>query len=109
MVVPLSIGYGTEVTIGGGVPNLSGVGFGVGVAVAVGVGLGGGMVGVAVAVGVGTGGGAVGVAVGVGNVLAATARSITSADWGSVKVTRVPRPKMTRFVSISSPVAFCYS
>src|SRR3954468_12886896 len=118
IVVPLSIGYGTEVVIGGGGPNLFGVGDGGGiVAVGVGggivaVGVGGGMVAVGVgggivAVGVGFGGGAV--AVGVGNVTAAVLRSTTSSDCGSVNVTRVPRPKMTRFVSIRSPFDFCRS
>src|SRR6186713_666672 len=90
-----------------GVPNLLGDGAIVGVAVAVGVGSGGG-VAVAVAVGVGTGGAvAVAVGVGVGNVTAAVLRSMTSLDCGSVNITSVPRPKITRFVSINSPAAFC--
>ena len=151
--MPLSIGYGTKVTIVGGVPNLLGLGaivglavgvadggavgvavgvgggtvgvavgegggaVGVAVAVAIGVGLGvragtvavavgvgrGGGVTVALPVGVGTGGGET---VGVGKVTAAVWRSMTSRDCGSVNVTSVPRPKMTRFVSISSPVDF---
>src|SRR6266404_9428575 len=86
--------------MGGGVPNLLGVGRGVGVAVGVGAIVGVGL-GAMVGVGVGTGG-----TVGVGKVTAAVLRSITSDDWGSVRVTRVPRPKMTRFVSINSPSAF---
>src|SRR6476620_4601731 len=86
-----------------GVPNLLGVGAIVGLAVGVAVGE---AVGVAVGVGIGV---AVGVAVGVGvgRVTAAVLRSITSRDCGSVRVTSVPRPKITRFVSINSPAAFC--
>src|SRR5204862_7402626 len=97
--VRLSIGYGTNVTIGGGVPHLLGVGAGVGLALGLAVGLA-----VCVALGV-----EVAVAVGVGNVTAAVLRSITSDDCGSVMVTSVPRPKITRLVSINSPAAFLSS
>src|SRR5437868_10203640 len=110
MVVPLSIGYGIEVIMGGGVPNLLGVGLGVGLIVALAVGVAVGLGGAGVGVGVGGSGVAVGVGlgatVGVGKVTAAVLRSITSDEWGSVSVTRVPRPKMTRLVSINSPAAF---
>src|SRR5437588_5870761 len=106
-------GEGVGVADGDGVGVADGEGEGVGVADGEGVGAADGDgvgvadgegEGVGVAEGVGVGAGPTGTTT--GNVVAATLRSITSSDCGSVNVTSVPRPKITRVVSSNSPAAF---